>query len=352
MISDNDPVELHVDDTGHGESLATAKEINDHPETFKTPDPTPNPPSLPTQSKNITSPTTTQTHPPHLTILTLNSLAPLTLPIHLLTTHSRLFATLSHDPATFSQPTLHLNIDHDTFTVFARWLRGGKIHLPEGDENGFATDLYVLMRAHAAGEALGAGVFADMCLDEIIGELTMGEDGQRWNLDCVKSEIADARAKTHDLEILLQAAAAIWPPGSLGRDLLVEWYVHSSSHTLQNLSVSAVVEIGDLDIAARCMVLGKERQMLVETGEFVEAPYLVDPCRYHEHRRLGQPCYKQSRDSVFSHLELIVRSGVGGWEDDDDWDSGFEGEVATPEEYRDCVRESLMVLEGRCELMS
>jgi hypothetical protein len=144
---------------------------------------------------------------------------------------------------------------------------------------------------------------------------------------------------------------AIWPPGSLGRDLLEDWYVHSSSHTLQNFSVSAVVEIGDLDLAARCMVLGKERQMLVDAGEFVEAPYVVDPCRYHEHRRLGQPCYKRSRDSVFSQLELMVRSGVGGWEDDDDGDSGFEGEVATPEEYRDCVRESLGVLEGGFEVM-
>jgi hypothetical protein len=50
----------------------------------------------------------------------------------------------------------------------------------------------------------------------------------------------------------------------------------------------------------------------------------------------------------------MVRSGVGGWEDDDDdddGDSGFEGEVATPEEYRDCVRESLGLLEGGFEVM-
>jgi hypothetical protein len=155
------------------------------------------------------------------------------------------------------------------------------------------------MRAHAAGEALGASMFADMVIDEVIGELTHDESchcdsRSQKSLD---SEAVDAQAKTHDLEILLQAAAAIWPPGSLGRDLLVDWYVHSAASKLQNLSVGAVVEIGDLDLAARCMVLGKERQMVCESGEIAHAPYLVDPCRYHEHRQLGQPCYKRSRES-------------------------------------------------------
>lgn len=216
--------------------------------------------------------------------------------------------------------------------------------MPEGDENGFATDLYLLMRAHAAGEALGADMFADMVIDEIIGELTGGEsreveiemEGWRWggveedddsqSQKSLDSSTEDARLKTHDLEILLSAAAAIWPPGSLGRDLLVDWYVHSAAHSLQNLSVESVVEIGDLDLAARCMVLGKERQMLCERGEIVRAPYLEDPCRYHEHRRLGTPCYKRSRESVYSRLEFAVRCGVGGWEDEDeDDDSGFGG---------------------------
>jgi len=291
--------------------------------------------------------------PSRITILCTSSLTPITLPTHLLTTHSRLFATLSHDPSTFSPGTLSLNIDHDAFAVFARWLQGGKIHVPEGDEHGFATDLYLLMRAHAAGEALGAVMFADMVVDEIIGELTFemeaqghhcAEDGTQSQAS-LSSSALDARAKTHDLEILLQAAAAIWPPGSLGRDLLVDWYVHSAAHKLQNLSVEAVVEIGDLDLAARCMVLGKERQMVCERGEVVRAPYLVDQCRYHEHRRLGLPCYKRSRESVFSRLEFAVRCGVGGWEDDDeDGDSGFGGDGASLEEYEDCVEESVGVL--------
>lgn len=292
--------------------------------------------------------------PSRITILCTSSLHPITLPTNLLTTHSRLFATLSHDPSTFSPGTLSLNIDHDAFAVFARWLQGGKIHVPEGDEHGFATDLYLLMRAHAAGEALGAAMFADMVVDEIIGELTFGmeregcycgdEDDETQSQRSLDSSALDARAKTHDLEILFQAAAAIWPPGSLGRDLLVDWYVHSAAHKLQNLSVEAVVEIGDLDLAARCMVLGKERQMVCERGEVVRAPYLVDPCRYHEHRWLGLPCYKRSRESVFSRLEFAVRCGVGGWEDDDeDGDSGFGGDGASLEEYEACVEESVGV---------
>ncbi|GAB7325746.1 hypothetical protein MBLNU13_g09701t1 [Cladosporium sp. NU13] len=190
--------------------------------------------------------------PSLITILSNSSLHPITL----LTTKSRLFATLSHDPSIFSSSTLALNIDHDAFAVFARWLQGGKIHVPDGDDHGFATDLYLLMRAHAAGEALGAAMFADMM-------------SQR-SLD---SSAADTRAKTHDLEILLQAAAAIWPPGSLGRDLLVDWYVHSAAYKLRALSVEAVVEIGDLDLAVRCMVLGKERRMACEKGEVVRASY-------------------------------------------------------------------------------
>lgn len=304
-----------------------------------------------TTSKPIND--TLSTQPSEITILCPSSLHPTTLPTPLLTTHSRLFATLAHDPSFHSSSPLHLNIDHEAFNVFARWLRNGPIHVPLGDENGFATDLYLLMRAHAAGEALGAGMFSDMVLDEIIGELVGGRremEGWRWGDDERQSErsldfsAADARAKTHDLEILLQAAAAIWPPGSLGRDLLVDWYVHSSASELQNLSVEAVVEIGDLDLAARCMVLGKERQMAVERGEIVRPPYLEDPCRYHEHRRLGVPCYKRSRESVYSRLEFAVRCGVGGWEDDDeDGDSGFGGEGATLEEYEACVEETVEV---------
>ena len=316
----------------------------------------------PLSSKNNDSPLTTavvpnpQTlpfQPSRITILCTSSIHPITLPTHLLTTNSRLFATLAHDPSTFFPAALNLNIDHDAFTVFARWLQGGRIHVPGGDDNGFATDLYLLMRAHAAGEALGASMFADMVIDEIIGELTLGMEIEGYPCDdddtqsqrSFDSSAADARAKAHDLEILLQAAAAIWPPGSLGRDLLVDWYVYSAASKLQNLSVEAVVEIGDLDLAARCMVLGKERQMVCERGEVVRAPYLVDPCRYHEHRWLGLPCYKRSRESVFSRLEFAVRCGVGGWEDDDgeDGDSGFGGDGATLEEYEACVEETVEV---------
>jgi hypothetical protein len=293
----------------------------------------------------VYNPAFNPSQPSHIIILCNHSLQPITLPTHPLTTNSRLFATLAHDPSAFSPGPLNLNIDHDAFTVFALWLQGGRIHVPEGDDNGFATDLYLLMRAHAAGEALGASIFADMVIDEIIGELTYDgschcDDQSQKSLD---SEAADAQAKTHDLEILLQAAAAIWPPGSLGRDLLVDWYVHSVASKLQNLSAEAVVEIGDLDLAARCMVLGKERQMLRELGEIARAPYLSDPCRYHEHRRLGLPCYKRSPESVFSRLEFAVRCGVGGWEDDDegDGDSGFGEDGTTLQEYKACVEDAM-----------
>ena len=82
--------------------------------------------------------------------------------------------------------------------------------------------------------------------------------------------------------------------------------------------------------------------MVCERGEVVRAPYLVDPCRYHEHRWLGLPCYKRSRESVFSRLEFAVRCGVGGWEDNDG-DSGFGGDGATLEEYEACVEETVEV---------
>jgi hypothetical protein len=94
----------------------------------------------------------------------------------------------------------------------------------------------------------------------------------------------------------------------------------------------------DLDLAARCMVMSKERQLLCEVGELFQASYLSNPCRYHEHRQLGLPYYKRSRDSVFSQLELAVRCGMGDWdEEDDDGDSGFEGESVTLQEYEACV---------------
>lgn len=287
---------------------------------------------------------TTIPYDPQITILCNHSTHPITLSKHLLTSNSRLFATLSHDASTFTTAgTLQLNIDHDAFTVFARWLRGGPIHVPEGDENGFATDLYMLMRAHAAGEALGAGTFADMVVDEIIAELTDGEREDGGSLSPLRSPARDSRAKARDPEILLQAAAAIWPPGSLGRDLLVDWYVHSPACSLHNLSAEAVVEIGDLDFAARCMVLGKERQMAHELGGdgVVEAPYLVDPCRYHEHRRRGLPCYRRSRDSVFSKLEYIVRCGLGECEDFED--DEIQMDRAMLWEYEACVDESMML---------
>jgi len=107
------------------------------------------------------------------------------------------------------------------------------------------------------------------------------------------------------------------------------------------------VEIGDLDLAARCMVLAKERQMVYEAGETVRAPYLSDPRRYHEHRQLGLPCYKRSRESVFSRLEFAVRCGVGGWEDDDeeDGDSGFGEDGTTLQEYEACVEDAIGVLD-------
>ena len=66
------------------------------------------------------------------------------------------------------------------------------------------------MRAHAAGKALGAGMFADMVVDEIIGELTGGsrevEMGWRCGEDeddiqsqkSLDSSAADAQAKTRN----------------------------------------------------------------------------------------------------------------------------------------------------------
>lgn len=134
---------------------------------------------------------------------------------------------------------------------------------------------------------------------------------------------------------------------SLGRDLLVDWYVHSPAGDIHNLSAEAVVEIGDLDFAARCMVLGKERQMACELGGGVEVPpYLLDPCRYHEHRRMGLPCYKRSRGSVFSQLEYAVRCGLGGCEDlENDGDDGGLGETMLCE-YEACVDQSMEVFLG------
>jgi hypothetical protein len=172
------------------------------------------------------------------------------------------------------------------------------------------------------------------------------------------SSHSDLRSQIHEPKHMISRSCCrpLWRFGLQARWAETCWWTGTCTppRTHCRTSVSAVVEIGDLDLAARCMVLGKERQMLVDAGEFVEVPFLADPCRYHEHRRLGQPCYKRSRDSVFSQLALMVRRGVGGWEDDDDdddGDSGFEGEVATPEEYRDCVRESLGLLEGGFEVM-
>lgn len=307
---------------------------------------------LPSYNQTTTTPSRTlsaRERPDWISIICNHSAQPIMLPIDLLTAHSRLFTTLAHDPSTFSCANLQLNIEHDAFTVFARWLSGGKIHVPEGDEKGFATDLYLLMRVHAAGEALGAGTFADMVMDEIIGELTREEEDVWYDIDLDGQQllVSDAHAKAHDLEILLQAAAAIWPPGSLGRDLLVNWYVHSPASKMHNLSVEAMVEIGDLDLAARCMVLGKERQIACEIGGDVLAPYQVDRCVYHEHRRLGLPCYKRSQESVFSRLDFAVRCGMDGWkEDDDDGDSGFESDSFTTQKYADCIEGDLGVLEG------
>lgn len=165
-----------------------------------------------------------------------------------------------------------------------------------------------------------------------------GQEEEGETRGCKDSTCASASA-ARDLDILLQAAAAIWPAGSLGRDFLVDWYVHSSACGRYNLSAEAVVEIGDLDLAARCMVLGKERQMVRESGMEVEPPYLVDPCRYHEHRRRGLPCYKRSEGSVWSSLEYAVRCGVWVVEDND---SGFEEDEVPLGEYAACVDESMM----------
>lgn len=217
--------------------------------------------------------------------------------------------------------------------------------MPFGDENGFATDLYLLMRAHAAGEALGADVFADMCLDEIIGELVEGEeseDGDENDDEDNSWTKLDARSKACDLEILLQAAAAIWPAGSLGRELLVDWYVYSPACAVHNLTTEAVVELGDLDLAARCMVRGKEAQM----DGAGRAPYLVDPCRYHQHRAVGLPCYKRSQGSVYSGLEYAVRCGMMGWREEDGESEGSEGDGVTLCEYEECVKESLELFGG------
>lgn len=110
--------------------------------------------ATPTSTPDTSAPTSPflPSNPPQptLTLLCNSSPAPATLPSALLAQNSRLFRTLSQDAthpliATPNCP-LHLNIDHEAFTVFARWLRGAKIHVPFGDENCFATDLY--LRAH------------------------------------------------------------------------------------------------------------------------------------------------------------------------------------------------------------
>lgn len=87
--------------------------------------------------------------------------------------------------------------------------------------------------------------------------------------------------------------------------------------------------------------------MACELGKIFQAPYLMDSCRYHEHRRAGRHCYKRSRDSVFSQLEFAFRCGVGVIEedDDDDDDSGFEEDGVGLREYEACVEESLKMLE-------
>jgi hypothetical protein len=94
------------------------------------------------------------------------------------------------------------------------------------------------MRAHAAGEALGAGVFADMCLYEIIGELTWGEEGQRrWDCDgdrqSMRSEVADSNARSQDLAASSCSDLAVWVAGQrLAGGLVRALY---RSHTADSL---------------------------------------------------------------------------------------------------------------------
>lgn len=176
-------------------------------------------------------------------------------------------------------------------------------------------------------------------MDAIISELTTSD------LDSEGGDIAhrDARDKTRDLDLLLPAACLLFPPGSVGRDFFVDWYVHEPARRFHNLSVASAVETGDLDFLARCMV---ELRDLRE--EVVIPPYVRDPCRYHVHRSMGLPCYRRGRRGRYSGLEYAVRVGLGGEVDEDD-DDGLVGlEVM---EYEDCVDEaSLMVMdEGECD---
>lgn len=269
------------------------------------------------------------------TVTCKDSTHPFHLPARRLTKHSRLFATLACCPSTTTN--LPLNIDHSSFTVFTRFLRSEPISLPPGtsDRNGYGTDIYTLLHAHAAGETLQAPVFTDMVMDAIISELTTSD------LDSEGGDIArrDARDKTRDLDLLLPAACLLFPPGSVGRDFFVDWYVHEPARRFHNLSVASAVETGDLDFLARCMVKLRDLR-----EEVVIPPYVRDACRYHVHRSMGLPCYRRGRRGRYSGLEYAVRVGLGGEGDEDDDDDGLVGlEVM---EYEDCVDEaSLMVMD-------
>lgn len=290
-----------------------------------------------------------------VTVTCKGSTRPFRLPASRLTKHSRLFSTLSCCPETTTAPnpsthlpsTIDLNIDYESFIVFARFLSGGPVHLPPGavDKDGYGTDIYTLMHAHAAGEALQAPVFTDMVMDAIIEELTT--DDFHFALPEKDIAILDAKAKATDLDLLLPAACLTFPPNSIGRNFFIDWYVHEPAHRFYNLSIASAVETGDLDFLARCMVGQRDMRVPEELGEEVVPPYVEDPCRYHVHGSMGLPCYRRGRRGRYSGVEYAVRLGLGKGEEDDE--CGVS-EVAV-EDYEDCVDEASLMLvdEGVCD---
>ena len=221
--------------------------------------------------------------------------------------------------------------------------------LPPGtvDQNGYDTDIYTLLHAHAAGEALQALVFTDMVMDAIISSLT-SEDDDDFNFAITDEDVAilDARAKARDLDLLLPAACLAFPPDSIAREFFVDWYVHEPAHRFHNLSIASAVETGDLDFLARCMVAQRGMRVPEQLGEEVVSPYVQDPCAYHVHGRMGLPCYRRERKGRYSGLEYAVRLGLG---DEDDAEVVVEVEVEVAE-YEKCLDEaSMLVDEGSCD---
>lgn len=289
----------------------------------------------------------------HVQIFCHDSTTPFLLPLAPLLKHSRLFFLLSKDPSDFSsspeiantQTLTDIPIDFSTegFRPFARWLTGGPIAVPrpETDAHGFNTDIYLLMHAHATGEVLMAPVFTDVVMDAIIAELTSSSTS-----DCDSAlgsdpedpdfEALDRAAKARDLDLLLPAAAAVWPKGTLGRQFIVDFYAHSPAWRFAALNKQLLVGEGlDRDFVAGLLLAVAERRLSEDLDMDLKGsePWVRDPCRYHVHRSEGRGCYRRTKSVGFCELEWVVRDGLN--------DRGKEGDgwVGTAFDYRDCVDE-------------